>query len=481
MNQITSDLRKCRWLFKKRYGLILTTCLIGVVLALIVNLTTPPIYEAVTSLRIKQSQDVPLFAGLSGGSQLNVKQTMANYAALLKSRTVVEAAIDQMYKDEGAAPQYEQLVSRITIKPAKEADILYIMVQSSSPEDAQLLANTLSETLVSLLANEQGAVREFIGQRLIESKLELERAEGLLEKYKRDQKMVGADIQSRAMADKLSALDKMVAENTVNLVTAQAKLSNAERQLTGQKPALVADNPLIQQHKSKLADSEVELASILPKYADNHPKVVSLRAAIAETRAKLNAEVARVLNYEAASGNPINQALLQEKIMAEADIAAASAQKQAIGNILASSEKAMESLPAKEQGITRLMREAQVAQEIYIMLDKRYEEARINEVMQPRDVKVLDAAIAPELPIKSRKTLILLMGAVIGLLVGTAIAFLVEYTKRPILNDQEAKGLMGLPVLGIIPDFGANINFPKESFGNKVRSCFLLDRLKWKE
>ncbi|SMC97950.1 GumC family protein [Sporomusa malonica] len=480
MTQIISDLRKCRWLIKERYGLILTTCLLGVVLALSVNLTTPPTYEAVTSLRVNQSQGVPLLADMAGGSHLNIKQAMANYAALLKSRTVVQAAIDQIYQDKGISPQYEQLIPNITIKPAKEADILYITVQSSSPKEAQLLANTLGETLVSLLANEQGVVREFIGQRLKDSKQELEQAEGLLEKYKRDQKMLGSDIQSRAMAEKLSALDKMVAENTVNLVTAQAKLGNAERQLAGQKPGLVADNSLIQQHKSKLADLEVELASISPKYADNHPKVVSLRAAITETRSKLNAEVARVLNSEAASGNPINQALLQEKIMAEADIAAASAQKRVIGNILANSEKDMASLPAKEQGITRLMRDAQVAQEIYIMLDKRYEEARINEVMQPRDVKVLDAAIAPELPIKSRKMLILLIGAVLGLLVGAAIAFLVEYAKRPILNDQEAKGLLGLPVLGIIPDFGADINFPRESFGNKVRRFFFLDRLKLK-
>lgn len=480
MVQITSDLRKYRWLIKKRYGLILTTCLIGVVLAVIVNLTTPVTYEAVTSLRIKQLQEMPLFAGV-GSSQLNVKQTMANYAALLKSRTLVEATLEKIYKDKGDFPRYEQVVPNITIKPAKEADILYIMVQSGSAVDAQLLANTLGDTLVALLANEQGAAREFIGQRLKDSKQELEQAEGLLEKYKRDQKMVGADIQSRAMADKLSGLDKMVAENTVNLVTAQAKLGNAERQLAGQKPGLVADNPLIQQHKSKLADSEVELASLLPKYADNHPKVVSLRAAITETRAKLNAEVASVLNAEAASGNPINQALLQEKIMAEADIAAASAQKNAIGSILANSEKDMALLPAKEQGITRLMRDVQVAQEIYIMLDKRYEEARINEVMQPRDVKVLDAAIAPEFPVKSRKTLILLIGAALGLLVGTAIAFLIEYSKCPIFNDLEAKGLLGLPVLGIIPDFGADSNFPRESFVNRVYRLFFLTKFNLKK
>ncbi|WP_169717651.1 Tyrosine-protein kinase etk [Sporomusa silvacetica DSM 10669] len=481
MAQINNKLKKCKWLIKKRYGLIIITCLIGMVFALIVNLITPPTYEAVTSLRVKQSQDVPLVAGLPGSAKLNVKQTMANYAAMLKSRTLVQAAIDKIYKDKTGAPRYEQLVPNITIKPAKEADVLYIAVQSSSPLDAQMLANALSDSLISLLANEQGAVREFIGQRLRDSKQELEQAEGLLEKYKREQKMTGADVQSRAMTEKLAELDKMVAENTVNLVTAQAKLNNAEQQLAGQKPVLVADNAIIQQYKAKLAELEVELASVLPKYAENHPKVLSLRAGIAETRTKLNEEVAHVLNAEAASGNPINQALLQEKITAEADISAASAQKNAIENILANSEKDMAALPAKEQGITRLLRQVQVSQEIYIMLDKRYEEARITEVMQPRDVKVLDAAITPQLPVKSPKTLILLSGMVLGLFVGTTIAFLLEYTKQPILSDQEAKELLRLPVLGIIPDFGPDSNFPKEAFSHRVRRIFSLKIFKLKE
>lgn len=477
MTQLTSDLRSYRWFIRKGYRIILATCMIGVALASIIALATPSLYEAVTSLRIKQPQELPLFPG-TGSQNLNAKQTVANYAAILKSRTVVQAAIDQIYKDKGNSPRYEQVISGITISPAKEADVLYITVQSRSPEDAQLLANSLSETLVALLANEQGVAREFIGQRLKESRYELERAEGELERYKRDQKMIGADVQSKAIADKLSILDKMSAENTVNLVTAQAKLSNAEQQLAGQKPGLVADNALIQQHRAKLADLEVELASVLPKYADSHPKVASLRAAIAETRSKLNTEVARVLNAEAASGNQINQTLLQEKIMAEADIAAAFAQKNAIKAILANSEKDMASLPAKEQGITRLLRDVQVAQEMYIMLDKRYEEARINEVMQPKEVKVLDAAIIPTAPVKSQKMISLLVGALLGLFAGIGAVCIIEYTKRPILTDQEAKGLLGLPVLGIIPDFSTDSNSLRESLSHRFQRFFLLDKLK---
>lgn len=475
MTQSTIDLRDCVRVIKKRNRLILNTCLGAVIIALLISFITPPTYEAVTSLRIKAPRglsDSLLSVEQPGGSALYTKQTMATYSEMLKSRAVVQAAIDKIYADKDNPPPYENIVNRITIQPSKEkeADILYLRVQADSPDEAQLLANTFSENLVSSLTAEQGVVREFIGKRLKESKQDLEKAEGALEQYKRDQKMIAPDVQSKAMVDKLTAVDRLAAENTVNVITAQARLSSAQRQLAGEKPGFIADNALIQQQKARLADLEVELARTLPQYTDSHPKVITLRAAIDETRSKLNTEVARVANAESPSINPVHVSLMQAKTLAEADQAAAAAQKRAIENILANSEKELAALPAKEQGITRLTREAQVAQDMYTMLDRRYEEARINEVMKPSDVKVIDAAVAPTEPVKPRKILNALLGAVLGLVIGTAGAFLMEYTNRPILNEQEARQWLALPVLGIIPDFDRVENLKRESVWNKIRN-----------
>lgn len=474
MIQRTINPQDCVAIIKKRLSLILVITLAGFLLALIISIMISPTYEAVTSLRVKVPRGlaVSLLSDMPGSSPLDTRQNLANYAEMLKSRTVVQSVIDKVYADEDYVPRYEQLVKVINVQPSKTADILYLQVQAGNPEEAQIIANTLSETLISLLTAEQGAVREFIGQRLSESKQELEKAESALEVYKRTQKMIAPDVQSKAMLDKVISIDKLRAENRVNLMSAQARLSSIERQLAGEKPGFIADNPLIQQYKSKLADLEVELVSTLPKYSDNHPKVISLRAAINDVKAKLQDEAALVVNADAASGNAIHQNLLQGKITAEAEVAATMAQQAAIENIIAASEKEMSTLPAKEQGISRLMREALVAQEIYIMLDKRYEEARINEVMRPSDVKVLDAAIAPEKPIKPRKILNAIIGAFLGLFIGILLAFFLEYTNWTIRNDQEAKELLDLPVIGIVPDFGKIVIDKKEPLWCKVSKLF---------
>ena len=476
MIQRTINLQDCVAIAKKRFSLILRASLIVLLVSLIISFMISPTYEAETSLRVKLPVGLAtsLLSDIPGGSVLDTRQNLANYTEMLKSRTVVQPVIDKVYADENEddVPRYEKLVKTINVQPSKTANILYLRVQARSPEYAQLIANTLSDTLISLLTAEQGAVREFIGQRLKESKLELEKAEGALEEYKRTQKMIAPDVQSKAMLDKVIGIDKLKAENRVNLMSTQARLSSIEQQLAGEKPGFIADSPLIQQHKSKLADLEVELVSALPKYSDSHPKVISLRAAIDEVKTKLKAEAALVVNAEAASGNTIHQNLLQAKITSEAEVAATMAQKAAIENIIASSEKEMSALPAKEQGISRLMREALVAQEIYIMLDKRYEEARINEVMRPSDVQVLDAAIVPELPIRPRIVLNAVIGAILGLGIGIVLSLILEYKNWTIRNEEEAKQLLNLPVMGIVPDMDKIIVGRKGPFWNRIRALF---------
>ena len=140
----------------------------------------------------------------------------------------------------------------------------------------------------------------------------------------------------------------------------------------------------------------------------------------------MNLEIARVINADASSVNPVHQNLVQGKIQAEAEIAAAQAQKNALERIIGLEEHNLNKLPAKEQGLVRVMRDANVAQEIYIMLAKRYEEARISEVMQPTDIQVIDVAVAPDpdKPIKPNKKVNILIAGLLGLCVGTGLAFI---------------------------------------------------------
>jgi uncharacterized protein involved in exopolysaccharide biosynthesis len=442
---------------QQRSGYIASVTFGAIMLALVISLIIPPTYEAKTDLRIKQSRGALSSLLVDLPAAPNAIQQMSTYAAIVKSRAVVEKVIEDTQSGNGIGPTYEDMLKRITIEPLKNTEIMQIKVRAASPEEAQLLANTLVDTfkerMTELVRAEQITIREFIGQRLQESARDLDYTEAMLERYKREQKIAAPTEQTKAIIDKLAVADRLSAENAVTMAMAQGMLANAERQLAGQKPGLIADNPLIQQIKGKLAEHEVQLVTALSVYTEKHPKVVALRAGISKTRKMLNKEITRVVNAEAPSLSPIYQKLMESKLQAEAEIAAAGSKQGAIQKIIRDGERDISSFPAKEQGLMKLMRDTTVAQEINVMLAKRYEEARIGEVMQPTDLQVVDVAAVPTKPISPNKQQNALIAGLLGLLAGMGIALYQEYGNRTIRNAQDAKIYLGRPVLASVPDF----------------------------
>lgn len=475
MDEITIDLKDIIKTIRKQFRLILKIFLGFVIVALAVSFLVPPTFEAETTLRIKQPKGLAssLLAELPLGGFADIKLLTLTYAEILKSRTVVQVVIDQTQADKEDIPDYEDMLDRISTNSVKDTDILKVRVTAKSAEEAQLVANTLVDTFLNRITYlermEQAMIREFIGTRLAEAKTVLEKNESMLEEYKRSHKIFAPDAETRALLDRLYAVSKLQADNTVILAASQAKLNNAQQNLSQQKAGFIADSPLIQQYKAKLANLEVDLVGLLEKYTEKHPQVIAAKAAIAETKTKLNTEIVRVVNAESPSANPIHQLLLQSKIQAEVEIAVTLAQNTAIERVLADSEKDLDKLPVKEQGLARVVRDTMVAQEIYIMLAKRHEEARISEVMKPTDVQVIDVAIAPEEPIKPNKILNVLIGAILGVFTGLGVAFFLEYMDKSIRNAEDIKYYLGLAVLGNIPGFEDTIDVPKASFWVRLK------------
>lgn len=462
--------------------MIMTIFFLAVIMAAIVSFIIPPTYEAETNLRVKQPKGLAdsLLGDIPIGNVSATKQLMFTYAEILKSRTVIQEVIDKTQADKPEIPDYDDMLKRITTQPVKDTEILKVKVTAKSPEEAQLVAdtvvNTFNNRMMDLVRSEQTIVRKFIGERLKESKQELEQAESNLQQYKTEQKIISPDDETKALVERLSAINTLLADNTVTAAANEARLAAARKELGLEKPGFVADSLLIQQYKGKLADLEVQMVSLTQNLTEKHPQVQATRAAIDETRNKLNAEALRIVNAEASSMNPIHQGLLQGRIQAEAELAAAGAQKAAIDGILKQGELEMSKLPTKEQGLAKFMRDVAVSQEIYVMLAKRYEEARISEVMQPTDVQVIDLANLPDEPIKPKKTLNIIIAAILGFFLGTGIAFLLEYMNKSIRTEEDVRHYLDLPVLGKIPHFESQFQAPKAGSFSKIRQFFSIGK-----
>lgn len=447
-------------ILKKKHRFILVVTISVTLLTGIISFIIPPTYQGVAVLRIKEPQNGladSVLANLPMVNSTYIDQLVATYAEILKSRNVIYTVIKKTQSGTEPIPTYEEMLKRIDIQPVKDTQIIDVMVKAKSAIKAKTITNIMVDIFLNRLTqlnrSEQVALSDFINSRFQDSKKDLLNAEQALAAYQQSQKILTPDEEVKTMIDRFAQIDQLAAENKLDMATAQAKLNTIQTQLSSENKALVADSPLIQQYNSKLADLEIQLTGLLEKYTPKHPQVAAIRAEIAETKNKLNAEISRVINEEAPSLSPLHQNLLLTKFQAEADIKVVQAQADSIVKIQAAHETEIMKLPAKEQGLTRLLRDASVAQDIYIMLAKRFEEAKIDEMMQQTDLQIVDRAIIPDKPIQPKKGLNILIGLFLGLCSGIGLVFVSAYLRQTIDTQDDVKHYLGLPVLGNIPEF----------------------------
>ena len=112
----------------------------------------------------------------------------------------------------------------------------------------------------------------------------------------------------------------------------------------------------------------------------------------------------------------------------------------------------LKELSDKEQQFVGLLRDVTVANEIYVMLAKRLEEAKVAEASVATEVQVVDSGTLPEAPVKPRKAMTLLLAALLGILASSGFVVVRELLNRTIKTADDVAQYLDLPLLGSVPD-----------------------------
>lgn len=442
----------------KRRRLIGIVFVVTVIAAALFSFLSDPVYEATTTLMVRDqgsAAQMMLFDSMGG----TVRNAAQNYVQIMKSRTILEPVLTKLGWDDISLTAVDK---QLVIQPIQGTDILRLSMQSTDPEKAQQFVNTLSDVFIAWNRHsrqeDQRSARLFIEAQLESVSADLRKAEERLREYRENERALSPSNETIARINQLTSLEADLAEVRVALVETQERITQVRTQLADQDETLlstttIAENPFVAQYRSRLADLEISLSGARERYTDKHPSVLALQAEIEDVRQKLSEQVQRVISTETRTINPIHRELYGSLINLEVELMALQSREQALRSLVADSEAELTSLPAKELELARLMREAQVLEELYIMLMKRNEETRIAEAMQTADVQVIDRAVLPERPVKPRIKLNIAIAGVLGLFIGVGLAFLLDFMDTSIKTKDEVEEILGLPVLGQIPDF----------------------------
>ena len=455
MEEATIDLREVLDIILRNIKLIGKITLGCVVLAVLYLLIVSPVYESEALLCIKQQQGLgsSLLDAATGGSIQMTQQQMSTYAEILKSRSVVIPVIEKTEeKKDDKYPEYETYVKeRITTVPFKNTEILKVAVHANTPEGAQKANKLLVEGFLARLTNlsrtEQKATRTFLEGRTVEAKEDLDKAESKLQTYKSEHKIISPTDSAKYFTDKVTEIDKQAAANRVELEAAQAQLAAINGQLGGAARS-TADNAIIKQYNTLLAELETKKIALQDKYTAKHPQVIDIQNQIVALKEKIKSEINQVASLQAPSDNMVHQNLLAGKFQSEGAIAVAQQKAEAFRKLQEQSDEELSKLPEIEQ----VARDAAVAGDIYVMLAKRLEEAKVAEVMVSNDVQVVDMPTLPKDPIEPRKAMTFVMAMLTGIVLSCAFVIARELLNQTIRTEEDVQNYLALPVLGAIPE-----------------------------
>jgi len=179
-----------------------------------------------------------------------------------------------------------------------------------------------------------------------------------------------------------------------------------ERDITRGSP--IQTDPRISSLKEEIVKLDLELISLKSKYTDEHPDVIVINREIKKAKSDLS--------------DAVNQLAVEQSELSQ-----------------------------KEIKLAQLKRNVTVAEDIYLMFKKKYEEARILEAEKVQDVTVIERAMVPSYPIRPNVSFNILIGIFSGLLIGLIMAFVTESLDTSIGRIDDIEGVIKVPVLGIIP------------------------------
>jgi capsule polysaccharide export protein KpsE/RkpR len=244
---------------------------LGFVASTIIALLIPNRYESVTRLMPPDqtgSGSAMLAAALSGGISggrgsglgsiagdlLGLKSTGDEFIGVLESRSVENALIEKFelrkrYRDKLIEDARIDLEKHTNISADRRSGIITIQVADRDPLQAKAMAqeyvNQLNHVVTSLNTSSAGREREFLEQRLVQVKSDLEAAERSFSEFASHNTAIDIPAQGKAMIEAAATLEG-------ELIAAQTELESLRQIYTDQNVRVRATQARVDELKRQL-------------------------------------------------------------------------------------------------------------------------------------------------------------------------------------------------------------------------------------
>ncbi|MBW4512553.1 MAG: polysaccharide biosynthesis tyrosine autokinase [Scytonematopsis contorta HA4267-MV1] len=408
---------------------------------------------------------------------------LSTEAEVIRSYDVVEKTITtlNLRNEETDEPlKAQDFLSNLNVNEIQKTDVLKLSYQHTNPKLAAQVVNTLMAVYLEHNVSSQRAtvraVRKFLEKQLPQAELQVRKLEVEMREFKEKNKIVAIENEASKAVEIITDLQKRIGEikSRIADVDAQFKSIRSKVGVDTEQAVLVttlSQSSGVQDILKEIQQVESDLASKRTKLLDIHPEIISLEQRSERLKTILQQRIEEVspnqrikLNSKLQQGQ-LQQELSAELVKLESTRMGLAGELFTLGNLERTHRQRLRNLPSLEQQQRQLERKLQAAQSTYSLLLQRLQETRIAENQNVGNVGIISKAQAPEAPSVSPSNAYY-AAALVSLLGSLGLMYLLEVRDKSVKTVEEARDLLGLTLLGIIPSFSK----PKISIGNNQGS-----------
>ncbi len=336
----------------------------------------------------------------------------------------------------------DKLYAGVSVTHRPETDILDVSYVSLSPRMSQRVVNTtvLAFQHLNILSARQKSQRrrQFLEEQLQQTDSMLARAQSELASFRSRQQLAS----SQTALDQVQTFRTTLEGRASQLEADRATFSTLLAQFkkggeAGETEALralatspaMAENPTVSNSFRQLETYQYRVDSMTTgpwRAAPTNPDLIQLKGLLASTK------------------NQLRQAV-------SSHVASLDAQIQSLRALRARSGASLQVLPAMAAEEARLTSRVQTLTSASDQVRQGYQNARMAEEVEAGDVEIVSLADLPYMPEWTTTPLKLSLGLLLGFLLGTGGAFLLEALNTSIRKPEDLEIALHVPGLAVIP------------------------------
>lgn len=438
------------WSIVRMQSALVATCLaVGLVLAVLYTALAPRKYRSVSVVHLSPAvgQEIETDRVLDSDqyNRWNRATFVKTQLDILQSRDFLGRVLDG-YEGAGFEDGLVHddaglllLASYVDVKPRQGTELIDISVTTDDPQKSMHLANLVSEEFEkhshAALTDAAKNAKVWLDQQIVDAQEQIERLGGQIREYQRENDLADAEdrsMMSSAMDSLKGAYGQARSDRVIheNLVRTHERLS---RQQQWEQLAKEMPTPIVNQYLEDYARLTTEQARVHARYGEKMVERVEIDAAVARIESQLRVELENTLNAERTQLR-----LLKEK-------------EEQLSSEIASGKEGLLGQQQARLGYDRKKLELDALRDNYARLQARRSELELQSRTKLNNVRIIERARAIPIPVSPSWLFDIAVGAVAGLVVGGALAFLREWLDDTISSPLEVTTFLRAPFLGLIP------------------------------